>query len=203
APTFPPERLMDPEREPPATTREGPEGPLDERPTVMDAAPEGAAVAPAALPSHIGAYRVQRELGRGGMGTVYLAERDDAGFRRQVAIKVVREGLCSESFLRRFRMECRILAALEHPGIARLYDAGSTEQGLPYFVMEYVAGENVVAWCSHRQLAIPERLRLFRRVCAAVQYAHQNLVVHRDLKPSNILVTATPRGCGRGTAGGE
>src|SRR5262249_59162308 len=108
-----------------------------------------------------------------------------------------------ELVLRRVGMECRVLAALEHPGIARLYDAGSTEQGLPYFVMEYVAGLGVVAWCDHRQLGIEDRLRLFRRVCAAVQYAHQNLVVHRDLKPSNILVTATPRGCGRGTAGGE
>src|SRR5262249_10974189 len=162
--------------------------PMEERPTLVD--PDAAGTVWAALPSRIGPYRVQRELGRGGMGAVYLAERDDAGFRRVVAIKVVREGLGAESVLRRFRIERRILAALEHPGIARLYDGGSSDEGLPHFVMEDVAGQAVGAWGDERGLGVLERLRLFRRICAAVQYAHQNLVVHRDLKPSNILVTA-------------
>ena len=139
-------------------------------------------------PERIGAYRIVRELGRGGMGTVYLAERDDAGFKKTVAIKVVSRD--SHVMMRRFRTETQILATLEHPGIARLYDGGTTEEGLPYFVMEYVAGENIVAYCEGHHLSIADRLRLFRRVCEAVQFAHQSFIVHRDLKPSNILVTA-------------
>ena len=141
------------------------------------------------LPARIGPYRVLSELGRGGMGTVYLAEREDEGFRKTVAVKVVRRGMDSAFVLRRFRTERRILAALEHPGIARLYDGGTTEDGLPYFVMEYVPGESLLTYCDARTLPIAERLRLFRRVCNAVQFAHQALVVHRDLKPSNVLVT--------------
>ena len=140
-------------------------------------------------PAHIGPYRVLRELGRGGMGTVYLAEREDEGFRKSVAIKVVRRGMDSAYVVRRFQTERRILAALDHPGIARLYDGGTTEEGLPYFVMEHVPGESLLAYCDARTLPIAERLRLFRRVCNAVQFAHQALVVHRDLKPSNVLVT--------------
>jgi eukaryotic-like serine/threonine-protein kinase len=139
-------------------------------------------------PERIGAYRIVRELGRGGMGTVYLAERDDAGFKKTVAIKVVSRD--SHVMMRRFRTETQILATLEHPGIARLYDGGTTEEGLPYFVMEYVGGENIVAYCERHHLSIADRLRLFRRVCEAVQFAHQSFIVHRDLKPSNILVTA-------------
>jgi non-specific serine/threonine protein kinase/serine/threonine-protein kinase len=140
-------------------------------------------------PVRIGPYRVERELGRGGMGTVYLAERDEPGLHKTVAIKVVRRGMDTEFVLRRFRTERQILAGLDHPGIARLYDGGTTEDGRPYFVMEYVAGETLLAYCDGRRLSLAERLRLFQRVCAAVQYAHQGLVVHRDLKPSNILVT--------------
>src|SRR5262245_45542230 len=142
------------------------------------------------LPDRIGPYRVERSLGRGGMGAVYLAERDDAGFRQTVAIKVVRRGLDGDFILRRFETERQILAALEHPGIARLYDGGTTADGRPYFVMEYVRGQGLLAYCDSRGLAVGERLGLFRRICAAVQFAHQNLVVHRDLKPSNVIVTA-------------
>jgi len=143
-----------------------------------------------APPARIGPYRVLRALGQGGMGTVYLAERDEPGLRKTVAVKVVRRGMDTEFVVRRFRNERQILAALEHPGIARLYDGGTTDDGLPYFVMEYVDGEDLLAYCDARGLPIASRLQLFRRVLGAVQYAHQGLVVHRDLKPSNILVTA-------------
>ena len=137
----------------------------------------------------IGAYRVLRELGHGGMGTVYLAARADDQYQKRVAIKVVR-GLDSEQIVRHFRRERQILAALDHPNIARLLDGGTTEDGLPYFVMERVEGEAIDSFCDGRKLSVQERLRLFQGVCAAVQYAHQNLVVHRDLKPKNILVDA-------------
>lgn len=140
------------------------------------------------VPARIGPYRIVRKLGHGGMGAVFLAEREDPDLRKTVAIKVVRAA--SEFMVRRFRTEMQILSGLEHPGIARLYDGGTTDDGLPYFVMEYVSGgENLLAYCDARSLSLTERLRLFRRVCDAVQYAHQSLIVHRDLKPSNILVT--------------
>jgi non-specific serine/threonine protein kinase/serine/threonine-protein kinase len=154
----------------------------------------GAALAPGleAPPprERIGPYRVVRPLGSGGMGSVYLAERSDEDFAKRVAIKVVRPEMGTAVLLRRFRAERQILAGLDHPGIARLYDGGSTEDGLPYFVMEHVEGEHLIAHCESRRLPLRERLVLFQRVCEAVQHAHQNLVVHRDLKPSNILVTA-------------
>jgi non-specific serine/threonine protein kinase/serine/threonine-protein kinase len=139
--------------------------------------------------AYIGPYRIEREIGSGGMGTVYVGRRDDDGLDRAVALKVVRRGMDSEHVLGRFATERKILAGLEHPGIARLYDSGTTDDGRPYFVMEYVAGHSLLTYCEAHALAIDARLRLFQRVCAAVQYAHQNLVVHRDLKPSNILVT--------------
>ena len=165
--------------------------PADPDPTSPTEVDDGsAAQASAHLPERIGHYRVLRELGRGGMGTVYLAERDEPGMRKTVAVKVVSRGMDSAFVLRRFRRERQILAALEHPGIARLYDGGTTDEGLPYFVMEYVDGEDLVAYCAGHHLPIRARLQLFLRVCEAVQYAHQGLVVHRDLKPSNILVTA-------------
>jgi serine/threonine protein kinase len=138
----------------------------------------------------IGVYRVIREIGRGGMGTVYLAERDDEEFRKQVAIKLVTRGLDTADLLRRFRHERQILARLDHPYIARLLDGGSTGDGRPFLVMEYVEGTRITGWCADRMLAARERIELFRKVCAAVQSAHQNLVVHRDLKPGNILVDA-------------
>jgi eukaryotic-like serine/threonine-protein kinase len=142
----------------------------------------------------IGPYRIVRELGQGGMGVVYLAARADAAFEKQVAIKVVRGGLAGES-ARRFRDERRILATLDHPNIAQLLDGGTTDDGLPYLVMEYVDGAPVDAYCERAALGTADRLRLFAQVCAAVQYAHQRLVIHRDLKARNILVTAdgTPK----------
>jgi serine/threonine protein kinase len=139
--------------------------------------------------SRIGAYRVLREIGRGGMGTVYLAARADDAFQKQVAIKVIRRGLDTDDISQRFRSERQILAMLDHPNIARLLDGGTTDDGLPYFVMEYIEGEPIDLYCDQRELTVTERLKLFLGVCAAVQYAHQNLVVHRDIKPGNILVT--------------
>ncbi len=137
----------------------------------------------------IGAHRLLHCLGRGGMGTVYLAERADKHFQKQVAIKLIRRGMDSESIVRRFRQEQQILAHLEHPNIARLLDGGVTQDGLSYFVMDYVCGKPITTYCADRNVGVEERLDLFRQVCAAVGYAHRNLVVHCDLKPSNILVT--------------
>ncbi|HYE16265.1 MAG TPA: serine/threonine-protein kinase, partial [Pyrinomonadaceae bacterium] len=143
----------------------------------------------------IGAYRVVREIGRGGMGTVYLAVRADDAFNKRVAIKLVKRGMDTEFILKRFRNERQILASLDHPNIAHLLDGGTTEDGLPYFVMEYIQGQPVERYCDNERLSIAERLKLFRLVCSAVHYAHQNLIIHRDIKPSNILVTAdgTPK----------
>ncbi len=138
----------------------------------------------------LGPYRLLERVGSGGMGAVYRAERDDEEFRKQVAIKIVSRGLNTEFILRRFRQERQILAGLNHPNITMLLDGGATPDGLPYFVMEFVEGKPILAYCEDRELSIRERLVLFRTVCAAVQYAHKNHVVHRDLKPSNILVTA-------------
>jgi serine/threonine protein kinase len=123
------------------------------------------------------------------MGTVYMAERADGAFEKQVAIKVIRRGLDTEDVLTRFRHEREALAGLDHPNIARLLDAGSTSDGLPYFVMEYVEGIPIDRFCDERRLPIARRLQIFQTVCAAVQAAHRNLVVHRDIKPDNILVT--------------
>ena len=141
-----------------------------------------------APPAAIGPYRILRPLGRGGMGHVWLAEREAPGFRQQVALKVLRRGLDTDDLLVRFRAERQILARLDHPNIARLLDVGSTAEGLPYFVMEYVPGVSLVELCRSRSLDVRERIGLFRTVCSAVQYAHRNLIVHRDLKPGNILV---------------
>ncbi len=137
-------------------------------------------------PQRIGPYRILREIGHGGMGAVYLARRDDGEFQQRVAIKIVRQGFAGDFVRRRFRHEREILARLAHPNIARLLDGGTTADGVAYLVMEYVEGEPVDKYCARLPLAA--RLELFEQVCAAVQYAHQNLVVHRDLKPDNILV---------------
>jgi serine/threonine protein kinase/tetratricopeptide (TPR) repeat protein len=144
--------------------------------------------------AHVGPYRVVRELGQGGMGRVYLAHRDDDQFQRRVAVKLA-DTAQAPDVEERFRSERQILAALDHPNIARLLDGGSTAEGVPYLVLEYVEGEPVDRYCDLRQLDVGERLQLFRTVCSAVHYAHQNLVVHRDLKPSNVLVTGegTPK----------
>ena len=138
----------------------------------------------------MGPYRIVRPLGRGGMGAVYLAVRDDDQFHKEVAIKTLKFELEGGSAVSRFRHERQILAHLEHPNIARLLDGGATEQGTPYIVLEYVAGVPIADWCEKQRLSIEQRLRLFRQVCDAVQYAHQHLIVHRDIKPGNILVTA-------------
>ncbi len=137
----------------------------------------------------IGPWRIEREIGRGGMGAVYLAERADGAFEQRVALKLIKRGLDTDEILARFRRERQILARLEHPNIARLLDGGATEDGLPWFAMEYVEGEPITAWRDHVRPDLETTLRLFLQVCGAVRYAHQNLVVHRDLKPGNILVT--------------
>ncbi len=141
----------------------------------------------------IGPWRVVSELGRGGMGVVYLAERAAGDFEQRVAIKVVSGGMRSGAIVRRFETERRLLAALEHPGIARLLDGGTTDDGLPYFVLEHVEGEELLAFADNRRLDVPARIHLFLDVCAAVDHAHRRLVIHRDLKPSNILVGADGR----------
>jgi serine/threonine-protein kinase len=137
----------------------------------------------------IGAYRILREIGYGGMAVVYLAERADEQYRKRVAIKMLQPGANRDEILRRFRNERQALAALDHPGIVKLLDGGSTEEGLPYLIMEYVEGVRIDEYCDTHRLSITARLQLFRVVCLAVQYAHEKLVIHRDLKPSNILVT--------------
>ena len=136
----------------------------------------------------VGAYRLVRRLGEGGMGLVYLSEREDGQFEQQVAIKLMKQGLHGEEARRRFLQERQILARLQHPSIARLLDGGVTDDGIPFFVMELVDGRPVAEFCDGERLGIDDRLRVFLQICGAVQYAHANLIVHRDLKPSNILV---------------
>ncbi len=133
-------------------------------------------------------FRIERELGRGGMGSVFLGARDDGAFEQRVAIKVLRRGVDTDDVLARFQRERQILASFEHPNVARLLDGGATSDGRPFLVMEHVDGDTITAWCDAQKLSTRARLELFERVCSAVEYAHQRLVVHRDLKPSNILV---------------
>jgi serine/threonine-protein kinase len=156
-----------------------------------------ALLAPAAEPvapmvgARVGPWRIVGEAGHGGMGVVYLAERADQQYRQQVALKLLRGGVALDPHLsRRFLEERQILASLDHPHIARLVDGGVTDDGVPWFAMEYVRGERIDRYCDRHCLRVDQRLRLFVEVCDAVGYAHRNLVVHRDLKPSNILVTA-------------
>lgn len=137
----------------------------------------------------IGAYQLVRKLGAGGMAEVWLAARSDAAFRREVAVKMPRRSWSRPELVHRFAHERDILARLEHVNIARMYDAGVTEDGRPYLVMEYVRGECLIAWCDSRRLDVRERIRLFLQVLDAVRYAHAQQVIHRDLKPSNIMVT--------------
>jgi WD40 repeat protein/serine/threonine protein kinase len=143
----------------------------------------------AATGQMVGQYRVLRELDRGGMGVVYLAARADEQFVKLVAIKIVSIGPNRDETLKRFRQERQILASLEHANICRLLDGGTTEQGSPYVVMEYIAGTPITEYCDRNKLSITERLKLFLTASSAVQFAHQNLVIHRDLKPGNILIT--------------
>ena len=137
----------------------------------------------------IGPYAIERRLGEGGMGAVYLAARDDDQYHKKVAIKLVRSELRTTEIVGRFRSERQILANLDHPGIARLLDGGATASGGPYVVMEFVDGVPIDEYCAAGGLSVKARLQLFLKVCAAVAYAHRNLVVHRDIKPANILVT--------------
>lgn len=151
------------------------EGVLTDEP--MDSAPE-----------KVGPYRLVKEIGRGGMATVYLAEREGE-YSRRVAVKLIRRGVDTDDILARLRLERQILAHLDHPYIARMYEGGTTEDNRPYFVMEAIEGQRIDQWCDERALDLNQRLELFRKVCEAVAYAHQNLVLHRDIKPSNLLVT--------------
>ena len=141
--------------------------------------------------ARVGPYRVIHELGRGGMGIVYRAERADGEFVQVVALKLVRRGFDGDDTTVRFRRERQILAQLDHPSIARLLDGGLHTDGRPYFAMELVEGEPITTYCDRRRLSIDARVQLFCRVCEAVQYAHGRLIVHRDLKPANIFVTTT------------
>jgi eukaryotic-like serine/threonine-protein kinase len=140
------------------------------------------------VPARVGPYRLVRELGRGGMGAVFLAERDDDEYRAKVAVKLVRPGMDTEFILARFRRERQTLARLEHPNISRLLDGGTADHGLPYIVMEYIDGPWITTYAAQHKLGVEARLRLFLAVCSAVDYAHRNFIVHRDLKPGNILV---------------
>src|SRR5579863_1686412 len=134
-----------------------------------------------------GRYQILRPLGEGGMGTVYLAEQREP-IRRRVALKVVKLGMDTGQVLARFANERQALAMMDHPNIARIFDAGATPKGRPYFVMEYIEGSPITQYCDHNRIAIGQRLGLFLAVCRAVQHAHQKGVIHRDLKPSNVLV---------------
>lgn len=143
----------------------------------------------------IGPYRIIKTIAEGGMGRVYLAVRNDDQFERFVALKVIRKGLISDDVLSRFYSERQILASLNHPHIARLYDGGTSEDAIPWFAMEYIEGQPITEYCNQNNLSVDAKIGLFLKVCSAVQSAHQNLVIHRDLKPANILITpdGTPK----------
>ncbi len=166
-------------------------GEFIERPPAEEIAEAVARLAPSELTGQrVGPWRLVEEIGHGGMGTVWRGVRADGAFEKEVAIKLVSRGLDTEVVLRRFSQERQILASLNHPHITSLIDGGTTADGLPYFVMEYVVGQPITAYCSERALPLRARLELFLTICDAVEYAHRNHVLHRDLKPSNILVTA-------------
>ncbi len=165
------------------------DGLVDVAEIVTDAARQVVSEEDPLLDTRLGPYRITRRLGEGGMSVVYLAARDDDTFERAVCVKVMKRGLDTDALLRRFETERRILANLDHPNIARLYDGSSTSEGRPYFVMEHVDGVPIDEYVRSRDLSVDRCLRLFRIVCGAVDHAHQRLIVHRDLKPHNILVT--------------
>ena len=150
-----------------------------------------------ALPESVGPYRILELLGEGGMGVVYLAEQTEP-VRRRVALKVIKHGMDTNQVVARFEAERQALAMMDHPCVAKVFDAGSTERGRPYFAMEHVQGVPITEHCDTQRLTTRERLELFQQVCEGVQHAHQNAIIHRDLKPSNVLVSyrdgkATPK----------
>ncbi len=165
---------------------DGADGMLDRPLPVADI---GVDTAPMADGQIVGPWRILSELGRGGMGIVYLAERADGTYEQQVALKVIRGGIFAADMEPHFVRERRILGRLQHPNIARLIDAGATGDGLPFLVMELVHGKPITTWSRNNKRSLNERLQLMLQVCDALQHAHRNLVVHRDLKPGNILVT--------------
>src|SRR5580658_7772023 len=175
---------------PPATTESSrtPSEPLELMPTITGV-PSGL-TGEAATPEtqFIGPYKLLRRLGEGGMGQVWLAEQTEP-VHRQVALKLIRVGRYDDDILQRFRSERQSLAMMDHPAIAKVFDAGATPDGQPYFVMEYVSGVPITKYCDDKRLTIRQRLELFFRVCEGVQHAHQKAIIHRDLKPSNILVS--------------
>ncbi len=141
----------------------------------------------ASLPAEIGPYKILERIGEGGMGIVYLAEQSKP-IRRRVALKVIKPGMDSKMVIARFEAERQALALMDHPGVAKVFDAGATDQGRPYFAMEHVAGVPITEHCDRQKLNIEERLNLFMEVCEGVQHAHQKGIIHRDIKPTNILV---------------
>ena len=142
---------------------------------------------PAYVGSKIGPYKLLQEIGEGGMGVVFMADQKEP-IKRRVALKIIKPGMDSKQVLARFEAERQALAMMEHPNIAKVYEAGKTDGGLPYFVMELVKGVPITKFCDENQMTAKERLALFVDVCMAVQHAHQKGIIHRDLKPSNVLV---------------
>jgi serine/threonine protein kinase len=151
----------------------------------MQAPPLGSA---GGAPTQIGPYKILEKLGEGGFGVVYVAEQSRP-VRRRVALKIVRKGVATREVLKRFALERRALAAMNHPAIAKVFDAGETERGEPYFVMELIEGQALTAYCDRYKLTLKERIGLFQAICEGVQHAHQRGIIHRDLKPGNVLVT--------------
>jgi serine/threonine protein kinase len=142
---------------------------------------------PIRQPDRVGAYRILEQLAEGGMGMVYLAQQTEP-VKRHVALKVIKPGMDTKQVIARFEAERQALAVMDNPNIAKVFDGGTTEEGRPYFAMEYVAGVSITEYCDMQKLSVRDRLDLFQGVCLAVQHAHQKGVIHRDLKPSNILV---------------
>src|SRR5579863_9411876 len=156
----------------------------------LASAAEETTASPSMIGRRIGSYQIVERIGAGGMGEVYRAVRADEQYQQQAALKIVRTGQDSTFVIGRFKNERQILASLDHPNIARLLDGGTTTEGVPYFVMELIEGKPIDEYCDHHRLSTTDRLVLFRKVCSAVQYAHQHLIIHRDIKPGNVLVTA-------------
>jgi serine/threonine protein kinase len=163
---------------------------LNKQPVDLKAALEESGAKASRTGRRIGVYLIMEEIGHGGMGEVFRAVRADGQYEKEVAVKLVRGGYDTAVVHERFLYERQILASLDHPNIARLYDGGTTEEGVPYLVMELIRGTPIDVYCDEHDLSVDDRLKLFTQVCAAVQYAHQRLVIHRDIKHSNILVTA-------------